>query len=137
MTIDQQLAAFIAANGARLWEPGKVDCCIVLADWSMWLGYEDPAPHLRGIYDSEDGFRAIIAARGGVVPVVATCAANIGLKPTTRPRCGDIGVIGSHANIERQFGAIHDGSSWLIRMHGGFARMTARTLAAWSITPAA
>ncbi|WP_179875702.1 hypothetical protein [Sinorhizobium sp. BJ1] len=127
------LAAFLADNNTRPWQPGHVDCCMVLADWAMWLGHCDPAPHLRGVYDSDGGFRAIIAAHQGAVPLVASCAANIGGKRVQQPQRGDIGVIGSPINIHRQFGAIHDGSGWLVRMHGGFGRMTARTLAAWRI----
>jgi hypothetical protein len=127
------LAAFLADNNARPWQPGHVDCCMVLADWARWLGHDDPAAHLRGKYDSDKGFRAIIAAHDGAVPLVGACVANINGNATERPTRGDIGVIGSPINIHRQFGAIHDGTSWLVRMHGGFGRMTARTLAAWEI----
>lgn len=128
-----QLAVFIAQNNTRPWSPGIVDCCIVLADWAMWCGHQDPAVGIRGSYQSDDGFRAIVAAHHSLVGVVGSSAATIGLKPATRPSCGDIGVIGSPLNIHRQFGAIHDGVGWLVRMHGGFGRMTARTLAAWEI----
>jgi hypothetical protein len=123
----------VAHNNALPWQPGAVDCCMVLADWAVWLGYPDSAAHLRGTYDSDDGFRAIIASHGGAVPLVGKCAASIGLRRVPRPSCGDIGVIGSPSNIQRQFGAIHDGNGWLVRMHGGFSRMTARTLAAWEV----
>lgn len=105
---------------------------MVLADWAMWLGHPDPATHLRAAYDSEDGFRAIIAHHQGVVPLVATCIPRSG-KRIQRPVAGAIGVIGSPTNIQRQFGAIHDGEGWLVRMRDGFGRMTARTLAAWRI----
>jgi hypothetical protein len=128
-----QLAAFLADNNTRHWQPGHVDCCMVLADWAVWLGHPDPASHLRGTYDSDEGFLAIITAHDGAVPLVATCVANINGKRIQRPARGAIGVIGSPSNIHRQFGAIHDGQGWLVRMHGGFGRMTARTLAAWRI----
>ncbi|MHC2297435.1 DUF6950 family protein [Rhizobium mongolense] len=95
------LAAFLADNNARPWRPGHVDCCIVLADWASWLGHEDPADHLRGMYDSDEGFRAIIAAHQGAVPVVQCCVAKVGGKPTSKPKRGDIGVIGSATNIDR------------------------------------
>jgi len=131
--VGDKLRGFIADNNARPWQPGYVDCCMVLASWATWLGHPDPAAHLRGSYDNDEGLRAIIVAHQGAVPIVSTCAANIGLKPTSKPTRGDIGVIGSPSNIHRQFGAIHDGKGWLVRMHGGFGRMTARTLAAWEI----
>lgn len=126
------LAAFLADNNARPWQPGTVDCCMVLADWAVWLGHPDPAAHLRGAYDSDEGFRAIIVAAGSVPALVAKCVPTSG-KRIQHPERGAIGVIGSPSNIHRQFGAIHDGSGWLVRMHGGFGRMTAKTLAAWEI----
>ena len=126
------LQTFIADNNTRPWQPGQVDCCMVLADWASWLGHPDPAAHLRGTYDSDEGFRATIAAAGNVPALVASCIPRSG-KRIQHPMAGDIGVIGSPNNIHRQFGAIHDGNGWLVRMHGGFGRMTARTLAAWKI----
>jgi hypothetical protein len=128
-----KLTAFLADNNARPWQPGRVDCCMVLADWAIWLGHADPATHLRGTYDSDEGFRAIIAAHQGAVPLVAACVAHINGKRVQCLTRGAIGVIGSPTNIYRQFGAIHDGEGWLVRMHGGFGRMTAKTLAAWEI----
>lgn len=127
-----RLAAFVADNNARAWQPAQVDCCMVMADWAIWLGHQDPASHLRDVYDSDEGFREIITAHGGVVPLVATCIPRNG-KRIQRPIAGSIGVIGSPTNIHRQFGAIHDGEGWLVRMRDGFGRMTARTLAVWQI----
>lgn len=105
---------------------------MVLADWASWLGHPDPAAHLRGTYDSDEGFRAIITAAGNVPALVASCVPRSS-KRIQRPSAGDIGVIGSPTNIHRQFGSIHDGNGWLVRMHGGFGRMAARTLAVWKI----
>lgn len=131
--MENKLAAFRAAYTLLPWEPGKVDCCLCLASWAMWIGRADPAPHLRGVYNTEEGFRAIISAAGGVVPVVAKCVAVIGGKPLQRPLCGSVGVIGSRSNINRQFGAIYDGEQWLVRFTNTFAPMVARPLAIWSI----
>jgi len=126
------LSDFLRQNNTRPWQPGTVDCCMVLADWAVWLGHPDPGAHLRGAYDSDEGFRAIIAAAGSVSALVAQCVPPSG-KRIQHPQRGTIGVIGSPSNIHRQFGAVHDGSGWLVRMHGGFDRMTAKTLAAWRI----
>ena len=105
---------------------------MVLADWAIWLGHDDPAPHLRGAYDSEDGFRAIIEEYGGAVPLVASCADPIGRR-IDRPESGAIGVIGSPSNITRQFGAIHDGRRWLVRTARGFDPVVAAPLAIWRL----
>ena len=126
------LDAFLADYGALPWSPGgEVDCCLALATWAIRLGYEDPAHHLRGTYDSDAGFGAIIASYSGVVPLVASCLPSGSVLVTT-PSRGDIGVIGSSSNIHRQFGAIHDGRGWLVRQKQGFGRMSAKTLAAWT-----
>jgi hypothetical protein len=131
--VADRLAAFLAANDRKPWEPGTVDCCLFLADWAMWLGHEDPAAHLRGTYSDDDGFRAIIAAHEGVVPVVAACVANINGKRVQQPRCGSVGVIGSAANIKRQWGAIFDGSRWIVRSRQGIGPIAAKPLAIWEI----
>jgi hypothetical protein len=127
------LVSFLETNNALSWRAGTVDCCIVLADWAVALGHPDPASHLRGRYDSDDGFRQIIAAAGGAVPVVERCVKKIGGERVDRPLPGAIGVIGSPHNIERQWGAIFDGQRWLVRFSNGFAPMAASSLAIWKI----
>lgn len=105
---------------------------MVLADWAIWLGHADPAGHLRNSYNSEDGFRAIIQSYGGVVPLVSSCADQIGRR-IPRPEAGAIGVVGSRSNITRQFGAIHDGLTWLVRTARGFEPIVAAPLAIWRL----
>ncbi|UTV38115.1 hypothetical protein MYG64_07420 [Ensifer adhaerens] len=128
-----RLEAFFEAHALRPWQPGIVDCCLALADWAVECGYRDPASHLRGSYDSEEGFRAIIEEAGSVTALVGSCAACIGLLTLREPAGGAIGVIGSPTNIHRQFGAMYDGASWQVRSFGGFSQMVARPLAIWSI----
>lgn len=131
--MEQTLAEFFRAYEVKPWKPGFVDCCLALASWSIWLGHSDPAEHLRGTYDTQDGFQAIVARAGGVVPLVADCAGKIGLKRVQRPLCGAVGVIGSPTNIQRQFGAIYDGEHWKVRFQNRINIMHGRTLAAWDI----
>lgn len=131
--MNETLLAFFSAHERKPWRPGHIDCCMFLASWAIWLGHGDPAEHLRGAYATEDGFRDIISNAGGVVPVVAACVARIGGKRLQRPACGAIGVIGAERNIHRQFGAIHDGERWRVRLAAGIDCMTARPLAIWSI----
>lgn len=131
--MEGKLEAFFRHHEEQAWNPGRVDCCLFLASWAVWLGHPDPAPHLFGTYDSEDGFRAIISAAGGVVPVVERCVSNIGGKRVQQPFCGAVGVIGSSTNIDRQFGAIFDGSRWNVRFIHSIGPMAAAPLAIWSI----
>lgn len=126
------LKRFLVSHSDRPWAPGNVDCCLVLADWAMELGHVDPADHLRGAYRDEEGFFAIIEKSGGVVPLVGSCVEKLGV-PVDRPELGDIGVVGSPLNIRRQFGAIYDGSRWLVRNRNGFLPLTARLLASWRL----
>jgi len=129
-----QLAAFLASNEREPWTPGgKVDCCLVLAEWAIWLGYPDPAAHLRGAYQPGQGQIDILAARGGAIELVRACAETLRLSSIYTPQVGDIGVVGSAHNITRQFGVIHDGAGWLTRTPRGFARVAAKSLAAWRL----
>jgi hypothetical protein len=132
--VGSQLALFLDVYGRKPWAPGiDVDCCLFLAEWAIWLGHSDPATYLRGTYNSDDGFRAIIAAHQGVVPLVEHCVAHINGKRVTAPTCGAIGVIGSPTSIHRQWGAIFDGRRWLVRSRAGIAPLAARPLAIWEI----
>lgn len=133
MVADPVLAAFIAAYEQKAWAPGKVDCCLALAAWAIWLGHSDPAEHMRGTYDSEAGYRAIFERHGGVVPFIASCVSRIGARSVATPACGDIGVIGSLTSYERQFGAIFDGERWRVRFINGYGAMIASPLAIWRI----
>lgn len=128
-----KLAQFLEWHSAKHWQPGTVDCCLCLADWAVANGHTDPARHLRGQYHDEAGFRDIISAAGGMVPVVGRCVLAIGGKPIQYPYEGVIGVIGSPRNIDRQWGAIFDGRHWIVRNEAGFIRLTAPVLAVWSI----
>lgn len=128
-----RLAEFVADHLRRDWAPGRVDCLLTLADWMVWRGMPDAAPHLRGSYETEDGFREIIAAHGGAIPLVASCARRIGLRGASEPTEGCIAIIGSRTNIQKQFGAIRDGQTWRVRFADAFPAIRAAPLAIWDI----
>lgn len=128
------LQAFIEAYEREPWTPGgKVDCCLVIAEWAKWLGYPDAAAHLRGAYQAGQGQLDILAANGGALALIEGCALSIGAVRVLTPQAGDFGAVGSSSNITRQFGAIHDGIGWLTRAPDGFKRITARPLAIWRL----
>lgn len=131
--MEETLAAFIAANEPKPWAPGAVDCCMVLASWAIWLGHSDPAQHLRGSYSTELGFQKLIEAAGGATAIVGACVSAIHGTRVAEPLCGSIGVLGSPSNIHRQFGAIFDGSRWMVRTKNGFTQMSAKPLEIWMI----
>lgn len=128
------LRDFLDAYEREPWTPGRrVDCCLIIAEWAQWLGYQDPVAEFRGTYEPGQGQIDILAAHGGALPLIEAAALSIGAKPVDQPQAGDFGVVGSQKNITRQFGVIHDGEGWLTRAPDGFKRITARTLAAWRL----
>lgn len=128
------LRAFLDAYEREEWTPGgKVDCCLIIAEWAQWLGYPDPVAHFRGAYQPGQGQIDMLASHGGALPLIEAAALSIGARPVEAPEAGDFGVVGSSTIITRQFGVIHDGAGWLTRAPDGFKRITARTLAAWRL----
>jgi hypothetical protein len=99
----------------------------------MCLGWPDPASHLRGTYDSEEGFREIVTAAGGLLPLVRPLALSVGGVPATRPEVGCIGILGSPRSVSRQYGVIFDGSRWLLRNYDGWTPLAGRPLGAWKV----
>lgn len=131
--MEKTLSDFFRAHERKPWQPGQVDCCLFVADWALWLGRSDPAEGWRGSYDTEDGFRAIINAAGGLVPLFEGCAAKVRAKRVQCAAAGDVAVIGSPNNIGKQFGAIFDGTLWNIRFKHNVGPLTSRPLAIWRI----
>ena len=124
---------FLAAHTALPWAWGSVDCSLVLADWAVANGHPDPAPDLRGAYSDDLGWRRIVVARGGLRPLVSDLCARAGFASVLSPARGVVGVIGALHNVDRQWGAIHDGTRWLVRGTEGFAPLTAHPLGMWVI----
>lgn len=129
----RSLEEFKLHHGSLPQNWGKVDCCLVLADWAMWLGEKkDAAAFLRDTYSTEWECRNIIRKSGGLVKIIDSCTAQIGWVRVERPEAGSIGVIGSRIGGSRQFGSIYDGQNWLIRLQTGFQAFKAQPLAIWS-----
>src|SRR5690606_36183567 len=108
-----RLEDFALTCSPHIW--GQSDCSLVIADWAMANGYADSAAHLRGTYETEDECRALLAARGGLIPTVGQCASLLGLKPLHEPEFGCIAVVGSERNPDRQWAAIWQGFKWLVK----------------------
>lgn len=132
--MNAKLSSFLDAYERKPWSPGgQVDCCLILAEWAIWLGYPDPIAEYRGTYSQGQGQVDMLQRHGGALPLVQSVALSVGATPVDHPAAGCIGVVGSLKNITRQFGVIHDGAGWLTRAPDGFKRITARTLAAWRL----
>jgi hypothetical protein len=133
-----RLEAFVVdtERTSHIW--GVSDCSLAIADWAMANGYDDGAADLRGTYETEDACRAVLAARGGLVPTVAACASRLGLHPLSEPEFGCIAVIGSAVNPDRQWSAIWQGHAWLVRwgneQRAQWVPFAAKPLAMWRIS---
>ncbi|PDS97514.1 hypothetical protein CO659_12680 [Rhizobium sp. S9] len=131
--MEQTLAAFLAAQERKSWDPATLNCMLFPAAWAIWIGYRDPVEKWRGAFRNEEEYLAIVRAAGGCVPLMAEAVARIGGRPLSVPVCGAVGVVGSPTNLDRQFGAIFDGCRWLVRFTNRIGSMSARPLAIWSI----
>lgn len=127
------LPAFLERHQQLVWSWGSVDCSLVLADWAIENGHSDPASSLRGTYSTAQEWKNIITSHGGLLPLVSDLCDRAGIVPTAELTVGTIAVIGSPLNIERQWGAIYDGSGWLIRGESSFSPLTAHALGKWRV----
>lgn len=73
---------------------GEVDCMLVLADWIARVRGQDPAAHLRGMYDSRASCQRETGFLRDPVAAVDACLATIGGLPRAeQPAPGDIAVL--------------------------------------------
>ncbi|WP_156461287.1 hypothetical protein [Devosia sp. Root436] len=110
-----RLETFIRLTHSRPFEWGTSDCSLMVADWCVENGHEDPASAWRGTYTTEAECRALIAQRGDLAAVVAACAAMARLKVLAEPELGAVAVVGSKSNPDRQWSAIWNGRRWMVR----------------------
>jgi hypothetical protein len=129
------LDEFVAGHLQRPWQPGQVDCMLAVADWCVRMGYPDPAASYRGTYDTEARTQAIVASLGGLIPWGRKHFGEIGAKIVTEPSHGCVAVVGSRNNIQRQWGAIYDGSAkgWRVRFIDAYPVVKARPLIIWKL----
>lgn len=120
----------LMAGRGLVW--GESDCALALADWvSQATGCADPAEHLRGRYSSAFGAARFIAKAGGLDHLIGECAASAGLKETSAPGRGDIGVLRLGSAL---FGAICTGSgSWVIQSSAGLFGVRGSPVIAWEV----
>lgn len=132
------LAAFLRA---RCREPliwGVSDCLLTPADWCRARGLPDPAAAWRGTYDDEDGAEAVLAAHGGMVPLMNAALGSIGVRTLShgvrRAQAGDIAavtVLGPRGPAI--VGAIRTERRWAVRAERGLWFGRAEPLAVWRL----
>jgi len=128
------LQSFLRQVERSRFQWGSDDCCLMLANWAVFLGYEDPAAELRGRYRTALGCARVLSREGGVLAVVSGCAGRIGLSATAKPQAGDVGVIEAATEQGgRAVGAICTGPRWVTRGELGVVVLKATPLAAWRV----
>lgn len=111
---------------------GECDCLLAVADWARELTGVDVGALYRGTYNSEEGWRAIVAANGGIVRLVDSTCDDLGLVRIREPVAGDLGVV--DLPEVGLMGAICSGSRWVMLTDRGLAALTtpaARVATAW------
>lgn len=122
---------FISRYLDRPFAWGSDDCSLFLADWWIDQHGTDPARHLRGSYATEAEKSALVSKAGGLVALVASCAARVGARRTCAPVDGDFGVVSVD---DRQFAGICAGSMWAIRTETGIVFTSGvKVVRAWSV----
>ncbi len=117
----------------RPWQWGVADCALTIADWLIVNGHDDPALELRGAYSDEASCLALLQARGGLLEVVADCAAQAGLSEIAEPEVGCIAVIGAAENPARQRCAIRSETGWVTFTERGFLTLHAAPVRMWRV----
>ena len=131
------LGAFLDSAAAEPFAWGRHDCALLLADWALALTGVDPAAHLRGRYATARACARLLKRAGGLLAVVADCAARAGFDPVA-PECaraGDVGVVQVFAAGAAPVwtgGLAVDDHRWAIVSERGLVIGPAPVAAAWS-----
>lgn len=114
---------------------GESDCMIVLADYLIALGYGDAASKWRGHYDSAASCQRVSGFIKDPVGVMTYAAESVGLKATSAPKRGDVGVVKiSDQTGLKIMGAVCLGKNWAFKGHHSVViGKPIEVLAAWEV----
>lgn len=117
------------AKTAFAW--GHMDCALAIADYVHEVTGRDGAADLRGRYGSRDEAERDCGLSFGLLPVVARCAAVVGLVRTDAPMRGDIGVL-KLRHVE--MAGLFLGHRWAIKSPEGVIYLDrVAVIASWSV----
>lgn len=125
------LADYLARAARMPFAWGRHDCCLWVADWLVARGRPDPAAAWRGRYRTPLGAARVLTRLGGVIGA----AHALGLEPTDRAICGDVGVVAVIGLDGRraEAGAICTGRRWATLTAAGLLIAETTPRAAWRI----
>jgi hypothetical protein len=126
------LTDYLVAAAGRRFAYGSFDCGLFLADWIKHRRGIDPAAALRGRYTQLDEVPGI-AARGGLLRILAGLGRSYGLKVTRHPAIGDVALVSISGGP--LVGAIKGPRGWLVLAPGGgiSCAPTVRLKRAWKV----
>lgn len=111
---------------------GVDDCSLILADWWVFCHGADPAAHLRGTYQTEEGKAGIVEAAGGLAALVSDVASHAGARRSAANADGDFAVL--RLPDRNVVCGIRVGRFWAVRSETGIAfTSAARVIKGWSI----
>ena len=72
---------------------GQTDCMMVLADWLVLIGHDDPASGLRGTYDDRLTCERLTRFISDPLRLASECFEGVGLEKTETKSAGDVAVV--------------------------------------------
>lgn len=111
------VAAFVAREERRPAVWGVSDCSLRLGDWTREAVGIDAAAGLRGTYNTALECARLLRRAGGLVAVVDGLAERADFRRTdisSMPGVGAVGVVGEPGRLFHQWGAISDGTFWVV-----------------------
>ena len=132
---ERALAAFISGLAARPMVWGQSDCVMMAADWIKSRGHADPAAPYRGRYKTELGCARLLSKAGGVLAMMQSGAARIGLQITDTPEPGDVGciLVITPSGRPSEAGALFDGRLWVTIGRAGIFAASVKPLRVWRV----
>lgn len=133
------IEAFVDQQLELLWSWGTVDCSMMVADWVNRIAGKDPGASFRGQYHDEDTLRALIARRGGFMPMIGQVMDDLGFERTQSPHLGDVGLInvpfryGGRLPAVQTISAIRHRNLWMVRGRDGIHFAEHPLITAWII----
>ena len=125
------LGGFLAEAEGKRFQDGTWDCALMVAAWVERVQGIDGASPWRGRYATRIGWLRILKREGGIEAVIARGAALVGLKETTEPKRGDIGV--ARLPSGELMAVICIGERWASAGARGLAAFVAEPVRVWRV----
>lgn len=132
MTVDE----FVRVEAAKPFRWGDTDCASTADRWVKSVTGISPMSAFGRQHATEGEAREWLAEPGSIAVAVNRVMRKSGLKKTSTPRPGDVGliVVGDAAGVRRLCMAIHAGNVWFSRDEDGFIGAPSSALwKAWRI----